>query len=280
MQKSLNPARQAVLNTTELLENILSYLPFQDLFVLQRVSRQLGAAITAAPGLQQKMFLRPQSATLKETWALEGDEKLGMNNRHHRGSLKFRRVDNSQTTVDSRYHPRIPITLNPALAILGLLNLDARAVERAFVSGREIVRVLCHPAAVREHSSFLNMLVSDPPCRVAGGAVSVKFDQDHGNDRASGHTRLAAKMKESGRYRVESNTGLTIGDCLRAAFEVKDDDHCRTELKELFDRIVNSDGRVNCQNVEGVMLYVEFLKDGETQPLIPTEAERAAVIRN
>jgi hypothetical protein len=184
--------------------------------------------------------------------------------------------DHSRQQISST-HPNYP---EPSLSDLGLLNLDALAVERAFVDGREIVRVLCHPAAVREHSSFLNMLVSDPPCRIAGGAVSVKFDQDYGNDRASGHTRLAAKMKESGRYRVESNTGLTIGDCLRAAFEVKDDDHCRTELTELFDRIVNSDGRVNYQIVEGVMLYVEFLKDGETQPLIPTEAERAAVIRN
>jgi hypothetical protein len=277
MQKSLNPARQAVLNTTELLENILSYLPFQDLFVFQRVSRQWGAAISAAPGLQQKMFLRPQSATLKETWALEGDDKLGVYYERLAGVLKFHHVNSSQTTLDSRYSPRIPITLNPAL---GLLNLDAPAVERAFKGGREVVRVFCRPAAVRKHSSFLKMLVSDPPCRVARGAALVKFDQYYGNNRSSGRTRLAAKMKESGRYHVESDAGLTMGDCLRAAFEVRDDDHCRTELKELLDRIVNSDGRVNCQNVEGVVLYVEFLKDGETQPLIPTEAERAAVIRN
>lgn len=55
---ALSASRHAVLETTELLESILVYLPFKELFVIQRVSRRFRDVIASSNQLQTKMFLR------------------------------------------------------------------------------------------------------------------------------------------------------------------------------------------------------------------------------
>lgn len=52
----------AVFNTAELLENILSFLPFKNLFGVMRVSKQFKSAIDNSPTLQRMIFLRLSSA--------------------------------------------------------------------------------------------------------------------------------------------------------------------------------------------------------------------------
>lgn len=54
---TLGPAQQ-VLNTTELLENILSFLPMPHVLGKSRVSRKWKAVIDNSPALQNKLFLR------------------------------------------------------------------------------------------------------------------------------------------------------------------------------------------------------------------------------
>lgn len=57
VNSTLGPAQQ-VLNTTELLENILSFLPMPHVLGKSRVSRKWKAVIDNSPALQDKLFLR------------------------------------------------------------------------------------------------------------------------------------------------------------------------------------------------------------------------------
>lgn len=49
-------AGQSVLETNELLENILSYLPAKKSFVIQRVSKRWNSIIATSPSIQRKLF--------------------------------------------------------------------------------------------------------------------------------------------------------------------------------------------------------------------------------
>jgi hypothetical protein len=51
-------ASQDVFETIELLENIVSFLPAEKIFNIQRVSKQWKAVIAASPSIEEKMFLR------------------------------------------------------------------------------------------------------------------------------------------------------------------------------------------------------------------------------
>jgi len=53
-------ARKAVFNTSELLENIISFLPHVDILKTQRLSRQWKNAVDSSPSLQTKLWLKPQ----------------------------------------------------------------------------------------------------------------------------------------------------------------------------------------------------------------------------
>jgi hypothetical protein len=57
VNSTLGPAQQ-VLNTTELLENILSFLPMPHVLGKSRVTRKWKAVIDNSPALQDKLFLR------------------------------------------------------------------------------------------------------------------------------------------------------------------------------------------------------------------------------
>ena len=62
-------ARKAVLQTAELLEDILLHLSARDLFVIQRVSQQFQQIVKASHRLQQAMFLRV-TTTEEQTWSV------------------------------------------------------------------------------------------------------------------------------------------------------------------------------------------------------------------
>jgi hypothetical protein len=160
---TMDSARRAVFDTNELLENILSFLPLKKLFVLQNVSRQWRGVIVASPGLQEKMFLRPLSATTKETWILDGCDKVGLKKGLHEylqhvgrpGRLKLRRFDGSRTPDGGLLIPIIP---DPILEFTDWRT----ATGRAFM-GVDMLPIRVHPTVLRNHSSLLKMYISDPP---------------------------------------------------------------------------------------------------------------------
>jgi hypothetical protein len=254
---------------------VLSFLPLRNLFVLQRVSKQWGAVIAAAPGLREKMFLRPQNTIPKETWIREGRDKKATDVAEPR---RFRRVDGSEEISHAiRRTSFAPVALNP---VSHILRSEKPAVERVFTRRPEIVKIQLRPAALRKRSSLLSILISDPPCLVAEVGIVVHFE-DRGRISVPMRTSVAlhTRLSEMVRHHVTSNAGLTIGDCLTAALEVGDDELYHEHLKALFDGIVNSDGRMGGYRVRDVVLYVTLPKDGKIQPLVPTETERAAVAR-
>ena len=53
-----NAARQAVFGTSELLEQIILYLPMKTIFGIQRVCQKFRNVIATSPEIQTKMFLR------------------------------------------------------------------------------------------------------------------------------------------------------------------------------------------------------------------------------
>ena len=113
VNSTLGPAQQ-VLNTTELLENILSFLPMPHVLGKSRVSRKWKAVIDNSPALQDKLFLRykdSQAEVLRcdhlflnfRGWPREWTEDLGYEKVDLLFSLAFMPV---YTT---------PIELNPIL---------------------------------------------------------------------------------------------------------------------------------------------------------------------
>jgi hypothetical protein len=126
---TLDSSRRAVFDTNELLENILSYLPFKELFVLQSVSQQWRGVIASSPGLQERMFLRPHSTTSKDTWILENFvyhaplENIGgyRNYVELAGVPRFRLNDGRKT---SRCAPLIPLTLNPVFRLVDYFRVN------------------------------------------------------------------------------------------------------------------------------------------------------------
>lgn len=91
-------ARQAVLQTDELLDAILVNLSMQQLFVIQRVSKRFKAVIAATPAIQEKMFLRPSKGPA-ETWTID--------------EVAYMPVGLAQNIVGVRPVARRPVTLNP-----------------------------------------------------------------------------------------------------------------------------------------------------------------------
>ena len=124
---TLDLARRAVFGTNELLENLLSYLPSRELFVLQGVCKSWRAVIAASPGLQERMFLRLQNATSEETWVLDGPNRSGPvgNIAAYRKSVeltgvpKFRLFDSDRTTGAEFL---IPLTLNPIFNLIDTIH--------------------------------------------------------------------------------------------------------------------------------------------------------------
>ena len=305
---ALNSARRAVFDTNELLENILSYLPSPELFVLSRVSKQWSGVIASSPGLQETMFLRPKSATPRETWILDGYSNPGSVSTisayqmytERAGVPKFRRVYDDKTRNDSFLSP---LTLNPILrladfilkpdigtVIQGISSCtlrpllrslaDLAAVERVCCVWADAVSICVRPAALRRNCSLWKAHLSDPPCRVAQVKVVVKYQGPQ-------PYRSPAPEPWEGCH-VESDARLTLGDILLAASKSGKLDCCKfddghlwkdlgSELKEMIDDAAEPSGWMGIEEVEDVTLYIQLMRDGNDRPLVVTEKDRAAV---
>lgn len=101
-------SRQAVLQTNELLEGILSFLPPKQLFVVQRVCKQWRDIIASSPELQKKMFLRVDERP-RHNWGLKVDYLNSDPSKH----FQVRKFDNSP--LPRPWSQVTPIILSPHL---------------------------------------------------------------------------------------------------------------------------------------------------------------------
>jgi hypothetical protein len=308
---TLDSARRAVFDTNELLENILSYLPSSELFMLQSVSKQWRGVMSSSPGLQERMFLRSQSSTAKETWTLDGYNrsvpfrKISAYQRYteRAGVPKFRRVHDDKAGNGIFLSP---LTLNPILHLADFVQIpdsgsvikkanspftmsrpckgifaDLAAVQRICCASADAASTRVRPVALRRQCSLWNVYLSDPPCRVARVKIVVKYQGPQ-------PYRLPAPDSWAG-FHVKSDAGITFGDILLAASSTGmfnccefDDGYVwkdlRTEMKEMIDDAAAPSGWMSMDEVEEVTLHIQLVQDGKVRPVVVTEEDRAAVI--
>jgi hypothetical protein len=257
----------AVFGTCELLEDILSYLPLKDLFVLQRVSKQWSEVIAGSSVLQEKMFLRLKSTAPKEMWAGTGVSSFVYRYYLRSGGTKkvepgdptgFRRINDSSTKHTRLY---MPITLNPVLQMSYPLQ---RTLQRLVGGKREAVSIRVHPAVLYdEHSSLWNMYISDPPCQ---------------------KVRLKLPIERGSGTQIKADEGLKVGDILVVAARFGDEDYFRFDdtgrVMELKRPNCSVAGGKSIYDIDSVTLCIDLLRDGAPHPVIPSEAERATMVFN
>jgi hypothetical protein len=189
--KALVAARQQVFETTELLENIISFLPMRKIFTVQCTSKQWKAVIATSPGLQEKMFLRLKT-TPKRTF-----EPCAVG--WCRDVLE--RPTPASVTL---------VTLNPEFRYA--YDYSPRRFGTICVGHGVKINLEWGPAPIRYHSNLLDTYVSDPPCKKVDVGLRVNF-----RDRATKFPTdvwvdcIATNLEK----------GLTIGDTLRAALSAR-----------------------------------------------------------
>jgi hypothetical protein len=122
--------RDKVVATTELLENILSYLPTKDLLTYRKLSKRVKGIIDGSLILRETMFLRPTRAA-REAWRLDVVGKgfhsvrpvagmIPMSGDNTRGLRIARHLQNTTHLLNARRSqktsPRMPhLTRTPAI---------------------------------------------------------------------------------------------------------------------------------------------------------------------
>jgi len=208
------------------------------------------------------MFLRLQNATPKETWIYTGptpDSNNVLALFDGSSTNKMIRRIGKEPAKDNKL--LIPVTLNPALKHE---SMDFSTVQRVLFTRGEIVTIRILPGDFHRQSSLWNVYISDPPCRFAEGKFVVKLT---GYLPAGMHSQDRDEVT----FLVKSDVGLTIGDALKAAYTCS----C---TKFMLDGSADPNGLASILQVGHITLYIRFLEDDKIRQVIPTEAERDAVI--
>lgn len=269
-QMTSNSAQLAVFGTCELLEDILSYLPLKDLFVVQRVSRQWSGVISGSPVLQENMFLRLKSTAPKETWfgvgiltisdltTWTGYHPLSSGRYVHVMTgdvIGFRRLENSSTTHKKLY---MPTTLNPVLQMSHPLQ---PTLKRLAFCKQEAVSIRVRSSALHEKSSLWDMYISDPPCQ---------------------KVRLKLPIEPKCGSRIKSVDGMKVGHILAAAAQSKDEQSLRLDcfgwVVEVIKPISSIHRPESVYEAGFATLCIDLLRNGGVQPVIPSEVERATMV--
>lgn len=150
--------RRAALTTTEILENVLSFLPPKNIFSVQRVCRQWKDVIDSSPAIQEKMFLRLQNKA-PETWRLTEE-----NDQPRMVKVPAGAIGDDVLHGDWYSHPMgsyyTPVTLNPFLRLrASCFTIDERLYR--FVSEDAELR---HRSQFGQHPSYMQTHITDPPC--------------------------------------------------------------------------------------------------------------------
>jgi hypothetical protein len=211
----IRASRHAALGTLEIVENILSFLPLENIFGVQRVCRGWKNIIASSPALQEKMFLRLRNDT-SETWMLIDSKSVPCNvdNLPEGSEINFRTVSTAEAESGAWKNPSrgvkhlfTPVALNPLLYREDPLLDDLKEIEgvgHAFAVGV--------PAEYSPHHSYRAMHLTDPPCR--DGRMDLMYDVSRS---APNGYRYNGSMAT-----VRSNKPLTLGDLIDGALDSRD----------------------------------------------------------
>jgi len=157
----INASRQAVLNTNELLENILVFLPPTQLFADQRVCKQWRDVIASCPEIQRSMFLRVEEVP-PQIWGF----KVDYSSRDPSKYYELRKFNNSPPSLPWRWVT--PVILSPHLT---RVTYDGENEAKASVTID-----LPNNVPIGKHSSILDTYISNPPCYKFAFGFDFKFE--------------------------------------------------------------------------------------------------------
>ena len=160
-------SRQAVLNTNELLESILAFLPPKQLFANQRVCKQWRDVIASSPELQRKMFLRVNEVP-RQTWGL----KIEISRPDRKILSELRRFDNGLPSLP--WMPVTPVILSPHLNIH---NDDYGYGPGSTEIMKDWVAFdLPYSLIIGSRASILDTYICNPPCHEFQFFLEFKFE--------------------------------------------------------------------------------------------------------
>jgi hypothetical protein len=215
-----------VLSTTELLEQVLSFLPFKKIFIAQRVSKYWKDVIADSPDIQQKLFNR-LSTKPRELWALFKRETRHSDPDSAETSGLTGVQEYSMQKVDQPQHYVYPYTwlivdLNPMMTMdtgpFARRKLPAfKGVSQDFGIRGEIV---CYTGTMDALKQRATMYLSDPPCLSASLGVTAFY-----RDADASATTFPIKVCMPG-LDLRSATGLKVGHVLKAIASEKGSGCC------------------------------------------------------
>lgn len=208
------------LDTSELLEHILSYLPVLDLVKANRVNKTFQQVVASAPTLQRNLFLLPAKEPT-DYWQVA---RTG----HYQGHAYMVAVDSTGTASDTvpmqpgTSHEQVAcVTLCPHLKVMntkGVLNNIPKSVaDRMYYQHKESARLETNPAQAKIWHDFdsnvdvtasdpwTKMFLSNPPCNRA--EISAVYGGLMG-DRKDIHVGMEQT--------VERPDGVRLADLLNA----------------------------------------------------------------
>jgi hypothetical protein len=200
-------ARQAVFNTSELLEQIILHLPMKNIFGIQRVCKHFNEVIVTSPEIQIKHLVRLQGDRPKETWV---KTTLKGTRNGHQEDVRFRKVEANEVAGRRGFYT--PAALNPLLEMMPQ-DSPFRLAKWWSTSPDwcEAVTMNFSQGHLGSHPSFLKTYITDPPCQKAEAQLVAHYLINPNDDPKEESVRGTVTGDE-----VTSDQGLTIGDILLA----------------------------------------------------------------
>lgn len=228
---------RGVLETNELLENIICYLPLKKILDVQRVSRQWKNVIASSPNIQEKLFMRRANKE-QELWIMVKREP-------GRGNVKDKPL--RVKVLPTPDTPAItPVSLNPMLRVSrSWHNPNGVRFPVSMLPDRYTVTFPAWANALRYNESCVrNMFVTDPPCNRAHikhltiyfGSFEACLQHPKPHILDPNHPKQYDLCVKVSGITVESASGLTMGDIFKAAINERGNARCTLSGGFYFDR--------------------------------------------
>lgn len=214
-------ARQAVFQTAELLEQIVSFLPFESLWKCQRVSKQFQHLVAQSSMIQTSLWLRPGN-TPRQEWRiihLQCQKTLQL-------KTCFQRVTPRTPPPVAHHVPGslTPARLCPLLHISGVWKGQAHnSAERLHRRpGEQVTFVFTPRIDISQLASWKDMYISDPPCFEANVSLRLAWREKNlpPNTTNTTVTMIRDEAWIEITRRISKPEGLKVGDLLRMPFEM------------------------------------------------------------
>lgn len=212
-RETKNPADapiSKILNTVELIEEVLVHVPAKQLPLIARTCKAFDAVIKTSHQIQHRLWQSPSPrATIHSPWTLATLDNTDETILAGQDALDYI----SRSNADSELHD--VYIVNPLLLRLPEMPLSGRfeSCRNRFSPMRNIhVRLGSRIADLPDNASCLSMYLTDPPVRKIIVKMKVELEQqeaDGGNDSRASWSNQPTRIIV---HHVEKETGVLFGD--------------------------------------------------------------------